>query len=82
LGGTVAAWPLAAHAQQPASVPRIGFVYPGSAGPAATRVEALVNGLREAGFAAPTQVEVVARSAGGNPALIAPLVNEVFARKI
>jgi putative ABC transport system substrate-binding protein len=77
-----AAWPIVARAQQPTSVPRIGFVYPGPAGPAATRVEALVNGLREAGFAAPTQVEMVVRSANGNAALIAPLVDEVFAKNV
>jgi putative ABC transport system substrate-binding protein len=82
VGGTSLGWPLVAHAQQPANVPRIGFVYPGPAGPAAARVEALVNGLREAGFAAPTQVEIVVRSAGGNAALIAPLVDEVFAKNV
>ena len=72
--------PLTARAQQP--VPRIGFVYPGPAGPAAVLVEALVKGLREAGFAAPAQVEIVVRSADGNAALIAPLVNEVFANNV
>ena len=79
LGGAAVAWPLAAHAQQP---PRIGFVYPGSAGLGALRVEALVKGLREAGFVAPAQVEIVVRSANGDPALIEPLVNEVFANNV
>jgi putative ABC transport system substrate-binding protein len=79
VGGAVT-WPLAARAQQP--VPRIGFVYPGPAGPAAVLVEALVKGLREAGFAAPAQVEIVVRSADANAALIAPLVNEVFANNV
>jgi putative tryptophan/tyrosine transport system substrate-binding protein len=77
-----AARPLAAHAQQPANIPRIGFVYPGPAGAAASRVDAFVKGLREAGFGAPTQVEMVVRSAGGNAALIAPLVDEVIAQNV
>jgi putative ABC transport system substrate-binding protein len=77
-----AAWPLAAHAQQPANIPRIGFVYPGPTGAAALRLDPLVKGLREAGFAAPTQVEMVVRSAGGNAALIEPLVNEVLAQNV
>jgi putative ABC transport system substrate-binding protein len=46
LGGAVA-WPLAARAQQPAKVARIGFL---SFGPAGNRVEALRAGLRDLGY--------------------------------
>jgi ABC-type uncharacterized transport system substrate-binding protein len=81
LGSAAAVWPFAARAES-GNVPRIGFVYPGPAGPAAVRVEALVKGLREVGFAAPAQVEIVIRSADGNAALIAPLVNDVFAKNV
>jgi putative ABC transport system substrate-binding protein len=49
LGGA-AAWPLAARAQQPARVPRIGFLRFGPASANAGRVEALRAGLRELGY--------------------------------
>ena len=48
LGGA-AAWPLAARAQQPAKVARVGFLRFGSASAYAGRVEALRTGLRERG---------------------------------
>ena len=51
LGTTAAAtWPLAAGAQQPAKVPRIGFLRFGPASANAGRVEALRAGLRQLGY--------------------------------
>src|SRR6266511_241283 len=51
LGTTAAAtWPLAAGAQQPAKVPRIGLLRFGPASANAVRVEALRAGLRQLGY--------------------------------
>jgi ABC-type uncharacterized transport system substrate-binding protein len=49
LGGTVAVWPLAARAQQPA-IPVVGFFNAGSAASTAHRDAAFRQGLRETGF--------------------------------
>jgi hypothetical protein len=45
--GGAAVWPLAARAQQPAKVPKIGYLGFGPASAYATRVEALRAGLRD-----------------------------------
>jgi putative tryptophan/tyrosine transport system substrate-binding protein len=80
--GGAATWPLALHAQQAAEIPRVGFVYPGSKAAAATRIEAIMSGLRVSGYAAPAQVELVARTADGDPTRIAPLVEEILAKNV
>jgi putative tryptophan/tyrosine transport system substrate-binding protein len=50
IGGTAAAWPFAAHAQQAESTPRIGILWPGDAPPASPRMESVRQGLRALGF--------------------------------
>src|SRR5262245_23350799 len=67
LGGAAAAWPLGARAQHTAKAPTLGLLYPGPQAPVPSRVEALLDGLRAAGFLAPAQVEIVLRVADNDP---------------
>src|SRR3954469_46137 len=50
LGGTAAAWPLAARAQQPGRLPTIGFLGAGSPASAARWTAAFMQRLRELGW--------------------------------
>jgi putative ABC transport system substrate-binding protein len=77
LGGTAAAWPLAARAQQ-AQMPRIGLLH--AALFSQFTDVAFRQGLREAGFIEGQNVTIESRWAGGNyqrlPALAAELVEQ------
>src|SRR5262249_1033559 len=63
--GTVAAWPVAVHAQQPTKLPTIGFL--GSASPStqASRAAAFVQRLRELGWIENRTVAIEDRWAEG-----------------
>ena len=65
LGGAAAAWPLAARAQQPAKVARIGHLDLGPASARASRVEALRAGLRDLGYAKGKNIIIEFRWADG-----------------
>jgi putative tryptophan/tyrosine transport system substrate-binding protein len=78
LGGAAAAWPLAAGAQQPGKVPRIGILGSTSASGLATRVEGFRLGLRDLGYVEGSTVIIEYRWADDKyerlPALAADLV--------
>ena len=69
LGGVAAAWPLAARAQQPAKVARIGHLDLGPASARAGRVEALRAGLRDLGWIEGKNIIIEFRWGGLGPAI-------------
>jgi putative tryptophan/tyrosine transport system substrate-binding protein len=81
LAGAAIVWPLPLIAQQ-TKKPTIGFLFPGPAVVAATRISALLEGLRWAGYREPEQVELVARIAEGDTTRIAPMAAELVDRKV
>jgi putative ABC transport system substrate-binding protein len=81
LGGTAAAWPLAARAQQP--MPVVGFLNNASPGPYAPMVTQFHQGLREIGYVEGRNVVMAYRWAEGAndrlPGLAADLVRQPVA---
>jgi putative tryptophan/tyrosine transport system substrate-binding protein len=77
VGGAVAAWPLAAHPQQP-TIPVIGFLHSLSADRSTAVLAAFHQGLRDAGYVAGQNVAIEYRWGEGYydrlPALVADLV--------
>jgi putative ABC transport system substrate-binding protein len=82
LGGAAAAWPVTAHAQQPA-MPMVGFLSPQAVGTTGAFLDAFRRGLAETGYVEGQNVAIEYRSADGEydrlPALAAELARQKVA---
>ena len=80
IAGSAAAWPLAAHAQQPPKLV-IGFLRPTRAGDAGHLVAAVRQGLRESGFPS-DKVAIKSRWADGRKERLPKLAAELVALQV
>src|SRR5262250_1783498 len=80
LGGAVAAWPLAARAQQPGAMPRIGLlsVFAESDPEGQALIRELIQRLQELGWTNGRNVQVEFRFAGEDAARISTLASELI----
>jgi putative ABC transport system substrate-binding protein len=78
LGGAAAAWPLAARAQRPAKVPRIGYLSAGS--PPAN--QAFWQGMRELGYVESRNIVVEYGWAEGKPDRLPELTADLIRLKV
>ena len=83
-GAAAAAWPIAARAQQPANVARIGCLVTGALESPEMRamVDAFRQGLRERGYVEGQNIVVEYRSADGNIERFARLAEELASLKV
>jgi putative ABC transport system substrate-binding protein len=81
LGGTVAAWPLSAHAQQH-SVPIVGFLSGNRSGPTQKLTAAFRDGLADAGFIEGKNVAIEYRFAEGHPEKLPAQVFDLIRRNV
>jgi putative ABC transport system substrate-binding protein len=81
LGGTAAAWPLAARAQQPQRMRRVGMLIPQAADDpeSQARIAAFAQGLQEAGWVTGRNVQIEHRWGAGDADLIRKYASELVA---
>jgi putative ABC transport system substrate-binding protein len=82
LGGAAVVWPLAARAQQPVQIRRIGYLGSDSASKTVVRVDALRTGLHDLGYVEGKNIVIEFRWAEGNYDRLPDLVAELIGLKI
>jgi putative ABC transport system substrate-binding protein len=82
LGGAAATWPLAARAQQPASIPVVGYVHSDSPQPVAGLLAAFREGLSETGYVEGQNVAIEYRWAENDLSRIPELVADLVRRRV
>jgi putative ABC transport system substrate-binding protein len=73
---------VSAHAQQPAKVPRLGYLVVAPLSTVSQRTEAFRQGLRELGYVEGKNLVIEWRSAGGNPERMPMLTAELVQLKV
>jgi putative tryptophan/tyrosine transport system substrate-binding protein len=81
VGSTVAAWPIASHAQQSSKIPSIGYLMDRS-GPPGVLDEGFLAGLREHGYVVGQNVEIEYRWTEGKSERLLALARDLVANKI
>ena len=81
LGGTAAAWPLAARAQQ-ATMPMIGLLHPLSPNTYGDRLGIFRQGLKDSGYVEGENVTIVSRWAEGQTEQLQALAAELIGRQV
>jgi ABC-type uncharacterized transport system substrate-binding protein len=81
LGGAVAAWPLAARAQQPDKTPRVGYLRSGASNNDPYR-ESFVRGMRDLGYVEGRNIAFEFRQYGDDVGSIPLLVSDLLRAKV
>jgi putative ABC transport system substrate-binding protein len=82
VGGTAAAWPLAARAQQPPSMPVVGFMSARSPGESASLMAAFHKGFNETGYVEGRNVAIEYRWAEGKYDVLPIMVTDLIRRQV